>query len=205
MVGVASDFCAFEFAFPSHDLRRSKQIIMRRPCPSSLLQAICLFATAAVLAVTAVRGADDARSTTTTVESKPPSPTMVPTTPAAPRATGAKQRLREGTTWTDRAGVFELTGDRARFKTSDDGTIVLGLENLSLERVIHTLRDDPMPGQTWKVSGLITEFEGRNHILITRAVQVIKPGTAPKSDRPAAATYRYDEGATPAAESSRGR
>ena len=77
---------------------------------------------------------------------------------------------------TDRLGAFELSGDRARFIAADDGTSLTGLENLNLERVIHAIRDNPIPGQHWKVSGVVTEFEGRNYLLITRALVVSKPG-----------------------------
>jgi hypothetical protein len=84
-------------------------------------------------------------------------------------------RVREGLELNDRIGIFELSGDRARFIASDDGLALIGLENLSLERVIHAIRDNPQPGQTWKVSGVVTEFEGRNYLLITRAILASRP------------------------------
>lgn len=94
--------------------------------------------------------------------------------PAAPARPGPaakdKLRVREGLELIDRIGTFELSGDRARFVATDDGMSLIGLENLSLERVIHAIRDNPQQGQSWKVSGVVTEFEGRNYLLITRAI-----------------------------------
>jgi hypothetical protein len=86
-----------------------------------------------------------------------------------------KLRVREGLELTDRIGTFELSGDRARFVAADDGVSLIGLENLSLERVIHAIRDNPQQGQSWKVSGVVTEFEGRNYLLITRAILAARP------------------------------
>ena len=86
-----------------------------------------------------------------------------------------KFRVREGLELTDRIGTFELSGDRARFVAADDGVSLIGLENLSLERVIHAIRDNPQQGQSWKVSGVVTEFEGRNYLLITRAILAARP------------------------------
>jgi hypothetical protein len=99
--------------------------------------------------------------------------------PVAPSRSGGapkeRIRVREGLELTDRIGTFELSGDRARFIAADDGLALIGLENLSLERVIHAIRDNPQQGQTWKVSGVVTEFEGRNYLLITRAILAARP------------------------------
>ena len=82
----------------------------------------------------------------------------------------SKQRLREGTKITNRLGRFQQTGDRATFVT--ESNIELGgLPNLNLERVVRMLKSVDEPESIWwSVSGLVTEFSGRNYLLIDRAV-----------------------------------
>ena len=88
----------------------------------------------------------------------------------AARDRAAKARLREGTHIVDRLGYFELEGDAATFVTHD-GFRMGGLPNLNLERVVRTLKTvGPTDRVQWSVSGSITEFNGRNHLLIDRAV-----------------------------------
>ncbi len=83
---------------------------------------------------------------------------------------GAKHRLREGTTVSNRLGRFQQSGGRATFVT-ENGLELGGLPNLNLERVVRMLKS---AGESesiwWSVSGTITEFSGRNYILISRAV-----------------------------------
>ena len=80
-----------------------------------------------------------------------------------------QDRLREGTSLSDRAGYFKLTGDRLTFY-SPDGTLRLGgLENLNLERIAKIVGESP-EALEWVVSGTITEYQGTNYLLISRAV-----------------------------------
>lgn len=96
--------------------------------------------------------------------------------------TGAAKRfrVREGTKMKDQVGSFTITGDRAKFTTSD-GNEFIGLENLNLARVMATIRDDP--GKEWSVSGLITEYQGHNYVLITRAILKARSDRSDASSR----------------------
>jgi len=78
--------------------------------------------------------------------------------------------MREGTLITDSTGVFRQDGDGATFVT-DDGWELGSLANLNLERVVRVLKSSDEPVEMrWSVSGTITEFSGRNFLLISRAV-----------------------------------
>lgn len=80
------------------------------------------------------------------------------------------QRLREGTKITNRLGRFRQAGDRAEFVTENNIELG-GLPNLNLERVVRMLKSVDEPESIWwSVSGLVTEFSGRNYLLIERAV-----------------------------------
>jgi hypothetical protein len=81
-----------------------------------------------------------------------------------------KRRLREGTVLSDRSGRFRQDGDGAVFVSEDQYELVV-LENLNLERVVRTLKaSDEAESISWSVSGVVTEFNGRNFLLISRAV-----------------------------------
>ncbi|HYO25453.1 MAG TPA: hypothetical protein VEQ85_10955 [Lacipirellulaceae bacterium] len=79
-------------------------------------------------------------------------------------------RLREGTQLTDHLGHFRQNGESLTF-VDDDGRELGALPNLNLERVARTLKavDEP-ESVSWSVSGAVTEFSGRNYLLISRAV-----------------------------------
>ena len=81
-----------------------------------------------------------------------------------------KHRIREGTKITNRLGRFRQAGDRAIFITKTNVELG-GLPNLNLERIVRTLKgvDDP-ESIWWSVSGIVTEFSGKNYLLIDRAV-----------------------------------
>jgi len=86
-----------------------------------------------------------------------------------------KSRIREGTTVHDQKGYFRQDGDGATFVT-DEGWEFGGLSNLNLERVVRTLKTtDDSRSIRWSVSGLITEFSGRNFLLISRAIYKSTP------------------------------
>lgn len=79
-------------------------------------------------------------------------------------------RLREGTQIRSEAGYFRLDGDGATF-VSDSGHQLGGLANLNLERVVRVLNNaEESQYVRWSVNGTVTEFEGRNFLLITRAI-----------------------------------
>ncbi len=94
----------------------------------------------------------------------------------------AKLRLREGARLRDVAGHFHRTGDSLTFIDGENREIG-GLQNLNLERIIRMLKSVEEPESvTWSVSGVITEFSGRNYLLISRAVfKTASPPPAPES------------------------
>lgn len=89
-----------------------------------------------------------------------------------PTAEGS-DRLREGVAL-DVEGSFKLTGDRIMFYSSADKRRFGTLENLNLERIARMVSDSPDPLQ-WSVSGTVTEYQGANYLLISRAVLKSKP------------------------------
>jgi len=81
-----------------------------------------------------------------------------------------KKRIREGTIIQDQTGFFRSDGEGATF-VSDEGLEFGGLPNLNLERVVGTLKTADEPKSIrWIVSGMATEFSGRNYVLISRAI-----------------------------------
>lgn len=82
----------------------------------------------------------------------------------------SKRRIREGTTIVDRGGFFRQDGEGATFVTEDNHEFG-ALPNLNLERIVRTLKgSDEAESIRWSVNGVVTEFNGRNHLLINRAV-----------------------------------
>ncbi len=77
-------------------------------------------------------------------------------------------RLREGSMLTDQLGAFKSSGDRVVFHPADQEDSLQVLENLALERIWKML--DEARGRQWCVNGMITEYRGRNYLLIERAV-----------------------------------
>lgn len=87
-----------------------------------------------------------------------------------PSSPSTALRLREGTQLTDRLGHFQQQGEAVVF-VDDQGRELGGLPNLNLERVLRMLKGVEEPESiAWSVSGTVTEFGGRNYLLITRAV-----------------------------------
>ncbi len=80
------------------------------------------------------------------------------------------RRLREGTLVSDQSGFFREDGEGATFVT-DDGMEFGSLPNLNLERVVRLLKSaEESSSIRWSVTGRVTEFSGRNFLLISRAV-----------------------------------
>ena len=79
-------------------------------------------------------------------------------------------RLREGSRLNNVAGRFRSTGDSLTFIDAENREIG-GLPNLNLERISRMLQTADEPESiTWSVSGTVTEFSGKNYLLISRAV-----------------------------------
>jgi len=86
------------------------------------------------------------------------------------KRSGSVHRLREGTRVTDVLGYFQQNGEGATFVTKENYKFG-GLPNLNLQRVLRMLKGVEEPENVkWNVSGTITEFDGRNYLLISRAV-----------------------------------
>jgi len=87
--------------------------------------------------------------------------------------------LREGTRIRDQLGHFiQLTSDSAIF-VGQNGRRLSVLKNLNLQRVVHMPRSTRAPEEIqWSLSGIVTEFDGDNYLLITRIVR--KSETAPR-------------------------
>jgi hypothetical protein len=93
-----------------------------------------------------------------------------------------KLRLREGTRLRDISGRFRQNGDTLTF-IDEQKREIGGLPNLNLERIIRMLKTVEEPESiTWSVSGTITEFSGRNYLLVSRAVyKTATPPPAPEA------------------------
>ena len=77
-------------------------------------------------------------------------------------------RLRDGAVLTNELGTFVTLGDRTAFKPDNEEYAFSVLENLAVERVWKML--DNTRGRQWLVSGFVTEYRGRNYLLLHRAV-----------------------------------
>lgn len=83
--------------------------------------------------------------------------------------TGSDYRIREGSKLKNQLGYFKMTGDRAMFVTADEKQRFGGLENLNLARIVAMISDAPSRMQ-WSVTGVVTEYQGSNYLLISHAV-----------------------------------
>ena len=113
---------------------------------------------------------DDSRAEQPSAVEEPLLPTAE--APASDRdaGDGSQLRLREGTRLKDASGRFRRDGDSLTFIDGSNREIG-GLPNLNLERVMRMLKTVEEPESvTWIVSGVVTEFTGRNYLLISRAV-----------------------------------
>jgi len=115
--------------------------------------------------------AEEAATVTHSAESNKPSlEQRVDAIDRSNEAAAAARRLREGTRLKNCVGRFRQNGDSVSF-VDEQGRDMGGLPNLNLERVVRMLKGVDEPENiTWSISGSVTEFSGRNYVLITRAV-----------------------------------
>jgi hypothetical protein len=111
-------------------------------------------------------------------DTEPPAHQPVRATTSASSGAADENRLREGANIHDRIGRFDFTGDRITFYPADDGEPLRALENLTLERIARVLEETRGQRQ-WSVSGTVTEYQGSNFILVTRAVVKAKASDLP--------------------------
>lgn len=112
----------------------------------------------------------------------PRSSSYAPVASSSERGDAKKtRRLREGSRVDNVIGFFRLNGDGATLITEDEMELG-GLPNLNLERVVKMLKSVDEPEAVyWSVSGEVTEFSGRNYLLISRAVfKAAAPPPAPE-------------------------
>lgn len=91
---------------------------------------------------------------------------------SAPGATEVRPRnarLREGTEIRDVPGRIHLVDNRFEFASRDGQLRLKLLENLALERAARKSGESAQV-IAWKVSGVITEFENGNYLLVRRIV-----------------------------------
>ena len=97
--------------------------------------------------------------------------------PPTPGGSGNPDRLREGTKLVNELGVFQRKGgDRYTFRANAGKREFDCLENLNLERIATAVADTP--DMEWVVSGTVTEYRGRNCLLISQAMLKAKSGRA---------------------------
>jgi hypothetical protein len=81
----------------------------------------------------------------------------------------ASTRVREGREVREMHATFASVGERMSCKLPGLQASVTVLENLALERVSETMMRHAEDA-TWEVEGVITEYQGRNYLLLQRAV-----------------------------------
>ncbi len=78
-------------------------------------------------------------------------------------------RLRQGTILEKVKGEFRLAGDRVAFYPLDlDVKEMTVLENLALERLSELVAENRR--RVWLINATVTEFRGKNYLLVSRAV-----------------------------------
>ncbi len=78
-------------------------------------------------------------------------------------------QLREGDKIVGALGEFLRVDSRIQFSPADGAVKLTVLENRAAERVYRALAENRKSRQ-WSVSGVVTEFRGKNFLLVTKAV-----------------------------------
>ena len=80
----------------------------------------------------------------------------------------SSQRLRrEGTKIEQQTVSCRSNGERLVVELRSEKQQVLALENLMAQRILESVTDDPND-RYWSVNGTLTEFQGKNFILLER-------------------------------------
>jgi hypothetical protein len=99
-----------------------------------------------------------------------------PEVPASDSSVEQPRLLREGTRIESRMVQVRQTGDSLVLETLEDKQVFEALESLALERLQQALRSDSND-KRWLVTGQVTEFKGRNFLLLERVIRA--PRTNP--------------------------
>lgn len=83
------------------------------------------------------------------------------------------QLLREGARIVNQAVMCRNVGDRLLVELPQPSMPLMVLENLAAQRILKALQDD-IGSERWIINGSITEFQGRNYILLDRVVRQSK-------------------------------
>ncbi len=75
--------------------------------------------------------------------------------------------MREGARLESRLMLVRSSGESLLLETEDDKQAFEALENLALERILQAVRADS-GDKRWLVTGQVTEYRGRNFILLER-------------------------------------
>ena len=75
--------------------------------------------------------------------------------------------MREGARLESRLMVVRSSGEILTLETEDDKQSFEALENLALERILQAVRADSND-KRWLITGQVTEYRGRNFILLER-------------------------------------
>jgi hypothetical protein len=78
--------------------------------------------------------------------------------------------MREGTKIVNQSATCRSSGDRLQVILSADSVPVIALENLASQRILKAALDDAAD-ERWVINGQITEFQGRNFILLDRVTR----------------------------------
>ena len=78
---------------------------------------------------------------------------------------------REGTRFDQQAVTFRAENDQLVVLTGNDSRSIQVLENLAAQRIYRANRDDPQDNR-WTISGVFTEFEGHNYLILEQAVRI---------------------------------
>lgn len=132
--------------------------------------AIWAFAIVALSAMVVTAGAEDRTSQPPENRLRPGTSSQVSTVPQESPISADDPLVREGEVWHNELGHIFLTGSRYAFRPVQGGRSVIVLENLNLQRVVQRLDETPQ-APIWSISGVITEFQGSNYLLIERAVR----------------------------------
>lgn len=100
-------------------------------------------------------------------------PARVPDLGGAASDGPVDQLLREGARIVNQAVTCRNVGDRLLVELPQPSMPLMVLENLAAQRILKAIQDD-IGSERWIINGSITEFQGRNYILLDRVVRQSK-------------------------------